>query len=174
METRIVIISGSLFLLGIIILIRSLKSSKRNSEHKIQELELIRKINTNNAKQEIDVLTKILKQYIKKTTTLNEKLSLNELIKELDKKQEKDLRKVCNSFQEYYYTGKQPTRKTNEKLKKDLILVIKLKERELKRKEITRKQNQTILDKVKTKEEEVKEKIKKQKVNHQKLKQKKK
>jgi len=174
-----IILSVVLLMLGILLLAIALKKPEHEKErYRIkknqEEIELINRIKAENPTQELRELSKITKGYIKKTYRLSDRLSLNELIKELEDKQDQRLKQICERIRGYYYTKNETTKQKNQEIKKELIETIESIEREKKKKELERREKENIVDRIKNKEQEMREQIRIQKIRHSKFKEQKK
>jgi hypothetical protein len=167
---QIIIISAIFVFFAIILLIRTLKRPsivKKDEELEILELKSVK---ANNPKEGLEKITSILKLYIKRRYGLNNKLSLDEITKQLKIKDNWRLISICKVIQKDYYTNKRITSKEIEKLKKQVIDTIKTIEINKRRQKEKEKNKETILDKVKNKQAELGEEIRIQKILHSKLK----
>ncbi len=178
MELSIILLSASLLIVGILLLAIAIKKpglKKQRIEQKIGpvEIEEINKINTTDPTKELQELTRITKKFIKRIYRLSDKLSLNELITELENKQDQRLKKICEKIREHYYKNNKIDSTELAEIRKEIISTINLIELERSQKKLELKQNETLVDKIRNKEFEMKEQIRIQRIKHSRLKRKK-
>lgn len=165
----IIIISFIILISGIIFLVLAIKKSRKNNKNEIPEVTILKKIIEPNPRQELQKMTIVLKQYIKRTYHLTDKFSLNELTAELSKEGEVRLRGICEKIKPYYYTKKNITKKETDNIKEEMIISINETERERIRNELKERRYETPLERIKRREQEIKDRIRIQRIIHSKL-----
>lgn len=159
-----IILATIMLLLGIILLYYSLK--QKNKE-KIKIQNTIEKIKGTPEEKFKKILT-ILKEQIKEQYKINDKLSLKEIITELEKKDSPFFLQLCKEIEPYIYQKKEKN-KTNY-FEKKLLEEIKKKDEYNKKQKELKKKKETLIEKLANKERELHEKIRIEKIKHKKLK----
>ncbi len=156
MFNKFQLIPALLLALGIILLYFSIK--KRKNKEKRERII----IKANSEEESLKEITQILRKEIKESYNIDDRLSIAEIIKELEKKEIHFFIPLCKKIEEYNYRGKEKTKRKMETLKEELLKEIRDKRVFQQKQEELKKKNETLLEKIAKKEQELREKTRKQ------------
>lgn len=111
-----------------------------------------------------------IKYAIKKHYKISEKLSLREIINELEKKENPFFLDIAKSLEKFYYQQNTPSKQEIIRLKNKFLNELKEKEKQDKEYEEAKKKELGLLEIIKQKEKELKEKTRIEKIRLKKLK----
>ncbi|MEM4181937.1 MAG: hypothetical protein QXX68_02160 [Candidatus Pacearchaeota archaeon] len=162
--------SAILLAIGIIFLYLAIKKQKkRKKTFYIKEKDPFL-IEGKTTEELLKSFNSAIKYAIKKHYKISEKLSLREIIVELEKKENPFFLDIAKSLEKFYYQQNTLSKQEIIKLKNKFLEELKEKE-EIERKENEKKkENMTFIEKILEKEKELKEKTKIEKIRLKKLK----
>ncbi|GEM_PF-7039161 len=163
------IFAAILLFLGVLFAYLAIKKQKRKRRVFYLKEKSPLLIEGKTTEELLNSLNSAIKSQIKKYYGISEKLSLKEIIKELEKREKPSFINITKKLEDYFYKESKPTKEKIIKLKKEFLEEVKRKEEIEKKEEERRKEKISFLEKLLEKEKEIREKTKNEKIRLKKL-----